>query len=81
MIRWRNQIPSLNHQSKERQPGKQAMDFSTSPSWPELVKLLKTCNEIYFPDNTHFLPMEIPDKIIEILKIEIAEVVTLFGTD
>ena len=74
-------FPVLIIRAKERQPGKQAMDFSTSPTWPELVKQFKNGKEIYFPDNTHFLPMEIPDKIIEILKIEIAEVVTLFGTD
>ena len=62
--------------AKEREPGKQVMDFSTSPTWKELANQFKNGREIYFPDNTHFLPMEIPEKIIEILNSEIAEVVT-----
>ena len=57
------------------------MDFSTSPTWPELVNQFENGKEIYFPNNTHFLPMEIPEKIIEILKIEIAEVATQFSAD
>jgi hypothetical protein len=43
------------------------MDFSSSPTWPELVKEFRYGREIHFPEHTHFLPMEIPDRVAELI--------------
>lgn len=44
------------------------MDYSTSPTWPELVTTLKNGQEIFRPDLTHFLPMEDPEWVAEVIK-------------
>ena len=47
------------------------MDFSSSPTWPKLVELLANGREIHFAEHTHFLPMEIPDRVAELVREEI----------
>jgi hypothetical protein len=39
------------------------MDFSWSPTWPALVHEFRNGREIYFADRTHFLPLEIPERV------------------
>ena len=39
------------------------MDFSSSPTWPGLVDMLKQGKEHFYADKTHFLPMEVPDEV------------------
>lgn len=41
----------------------QTMDFSSSPTWPELVHQFPDAEEYHYPEHTHFLPMEIPDVV------------------
>ncbi|MBT7369641.1 MAG: alpha/beta hydrolase, partial [Gammaproteobacteria bacterium] len=64
-------IPVLILRAKEPDAERNFMDFSFSPTWPELVNEFKNGTEIYFPDHTHFLPMEIPDEITRIISEEI----------
>lgn len=64
-------IPALILRAKEPAPDRSVMDFSTSPTWPGLVDQIKNGREIHFPDNTHFLPMEIPTEITRIINQEI----------
>ncbi|MBA58051.1 MAG: alpha/beta hydrolase [Gammaproteobacteria bacterium] len=66
-------FPVLIVRAKERDPSKETMDFSSSPTWKNLVNEFQNAREIYFPKNTHFLPMEIPEKITEIINTEISE--------
>jgi len=66
-------IPVLILRAKEMTEDHQAMDFSFSPTWPELVKEFKNGREIHFADNTHLLPMEIPAQITEIIQEELAD--------
>lgn len=56
-------LPVLVLRAKEPPPERDLMDFSSSPTWPGLAKRLRQGREIHFPHDTHFLPMEIPDKI------------------
>ena len=65
-------IPVLILRAREPSPDRDVMDFSVSPTWPGLVKELKHGREIHFADHTHFLPMEIPEQITDIIKEEIA---------
>jgi lipase len=51
-----------------------AMAFSTSPTWPGLAGEFKHGREIYYPDKTHFLPMEIPDEVARLIGEELEAV-------
>jgi len=39
------------------------MDFSTSPTWPELAQQFQRGEDIYLPELTHFIPMQAPDLV------------------
>lgn len=43
------------------------MDFSSSPTWPGLAGEFRHGREVFLPDSTHFLPMEQPDRISELI--------------
>ena len=47
------------------------MNFSYSPTWPGLVELFKQGEETYLADCTHFIPMQMPDLVIEAIRGEI----------
>jgi lipase len=46
-------------------------DFSASPTWPGLVDQFTNGREIYRPDKTHFLPMQIPEELAHIIDEEV----------
>jgi len=48
------------------------MDFSSSPTWPELVHAFRHGREVHLAEHTHFLPMEIPDRIAALILEELA---------
>jgi pimeloyl-ACP methyl ester carboxylesterase len=64
------EIPVLILRAKEPPPERTVMDFSSSPTWPGLVHEFRKGREIYFPDHTHFLPMEIPERIAGLILAE-----------
>ena len=64
-------IPVLVLRAKEWTADRDSLDFSVSPTWPGLANEFKNGREIYFPNNTHFLPMELPDKITAIIQQEL----------
>jgi pimeloyl-ACP methyl ester carboxylesterase len=39
---------------------RQQMDFSNSPTWPDLAQALPNARDVYLPDLTHFIPMQDP---------------------
>ena len=41
------------------------MDFSQSPTWPELAGAFKNGKDIHLPELTHFIPMQRPDLVAE----------------
>lgn len=61
------EIPVLLLRAKLPPDGRSVMDFSSSPTWPQLVKEFRYGSEIHFPEHTHFLPMEIPDRVAELI--------------
>ncbi len=63
--------PVLILRAKEPPADRDLMDFSASPTWPGLVNEFKQGREIYYPEHTHFLPMEIPDQVTAIIRDEI----------
>ena len=66
------EIPVLIIRAKEMRAERDQMDFSASPTWPGLVNEFRNGSEIHFPNNTHFLPMEIPRKIVEIIQSQLS---------
>ncbi len=65
------EIPVLIIRAKEIKKDRDLMDFSASPTWPGLANEFKNGHEIHFPDNTHFLPMELPDEISRIIQSQL----------
>jgi len=47
-------------------------DFASSPTWPGLVNEFPNARELHWADCTHFIPMQRPDEVIEVVKEEIA---------
>jgi pimeloyl-ACP methyl ester carboxylesterase len=45
-----------------------AFDFSSSPTWPELVHEFKHGTEEHLADCTHFIPMQMPARVIEAVR-------------
>lgn len=60
-------IPVLLLRAKLPPEGRGVMDFSSSPTWPGLVKEFRHGREIHFAEHTHFLPMEIPGRVAELI--------------
>jgi len=56
-------IPVLILRARERWGEADVMDFRSSPTWPGLVHEFGNAREIYLPEHTHFLPMEIPGRV------------------
>jgi lipase len=47
--------------AKERAPGpRDQLDFSASPTWPELASVFANARDVYLKDLTHFIPMQDP---------------------
>lgn len=57
-------ITVLRARTGERANG---MDFSTSPTWPELAAHIPGAQDLYWPDHSHFIPMEVPQRVAELL--------------
>lgn len=43
----------------------EGMDFSNSPTWPELGNRLPNCTEVLLQDLNHFIPMQRPDLVAQ----------------
>lgn len=43
------------------------MDFSTSPTWPQAAAHLNHGRDLYWPEYSHFIPMEAPEKVAAML--------------
>ena len=42
-----------------------AMDFSRSPTWPDLAAAFPDGRDVYLPELTHFIPMQQPALVAE----------------
>lgn len=48
-------------------------NLSASPTWPDLTAALPSAREIYLPDMSHFIPMEDPQLVAEIIRQAVQE--------
>jgi pimeloyl-ACP methyl ester carboxylesterase len=53
-------IPVLIVRAMEPRTPSDLFDFRYSPTWPDLATEFRNARDRYFPDRTHFLPMEDP---------------------
>lgn len=44
------------------------LDFSYSPTWPEIAQHLPDCTEVFLPELNHFIPMQRPDLVAQYIK-------------
>lgn len=66
-------LPVLILRAKLPADDRTTMDFSSSPTWPGLVNEFRHGREIHMKDHTHFLPMELPERIAELILGEFAD--------
>jgi pimeloyl-ACP methyl ester carboxylesterase len=60
-------LPVLILRAKLPPEERDAMDFSSSPTWLGLAGEFRKGREIHLPEHTHFLPMEIPDRVAALI--------------
>jgi pimeloyl-ACP methyl ester carboxylesterase len=51
--------------AKQPPSEREAMDFSFSPTWPGLAQALRRGRDLHWADRSHFLPMEIPERVAQ----------------
>ncbi|KZL18624.1 3-oxoadipate enol-lactonase 2 [Pseudovibrio axinellae] len=61
------QVPSTIVRARRRRPDEPAFDFSPSPTWEQLAENLPNATDIHVPDHTHFMPMENPEAILNMM--------------
>ena len=58
-------VPVQPLRAKEHAGNQPAFDLSASPTWPELVTRFKNASDHYYPELSHFIPMQRPELIAE----------------
>ena len=66
------EIPVTIMRARARGADGLVADFSASPTWPGLVDEFKHAREIHLDDCSHFIPMQMPDRVIAVITEEIA---------
>jgi len=61
------EIPVLVIRAKAPPADRSVMDFSSSPTWPGLVHELRNGREIHLAEASHFLPMEDPRLVADLV--------------
>ncbi len=65
-------IPVTIMRAKEPGSVLDQADFSISPTWPKFVSEFQNGREFHLKDCTHFIPMQMPDKVIDVIQEEVA---------
>ena len=65
------EIPVTIMRAMEPGPDRDPTDFSISPTWPQLVGEFSQGREFHLADCTHFIPMQMPERVIEVLREEV----------
>jgi pimeloyl-ACP methyl ester carboxylesterase len=68
-------VPVLVLRARQRDPEQRdVMDFSVSPTWPELAAHLPDARDVYLPELTHFIPMQAPELVAGLIVDPNAEI-------
>ena len=60
-------LPVFIVRAKEPPPHRALMDFSSSPTWSGLVREFRHGREEHWADRSHFLPMEVSQRVARVL--------------
>jgi len=55
--------PVMLLRAKPRDENAVEMDFSSSPTWPELAGIFQQATDVSLPELTHFIPMQAPELV------------------
>ena len=61
------ETPVLVLRAKLRDPDSAEMDFTASPTWPELASQFPHGQDVYLPELTHFIPMQDPQLVADFI--------------
>ncbi|SDQ18164.1 alpha/beta hydrolase [Pseudovibrio sp. Tun.PSC04-5.I4] len=61
------QTPTTVVRAKRRTADQSLFDFSSSPTWELLAENMGNAKDIYLPNQTHFLPMENPQAVLNMM--------------
>ena len=61
-------IPVVVLRAKPRDTSSQEMDFSASPTWPELADQFQQGQDVLLPELTHFIAMQDPGLVVDFIK-------------
>lgn len=49
------------------------LDFSISPTWPQLAQQFRNGRDVHWSDTSHFIPMEAPERLAALIVRQLAE--------
>ncbi len=61
------EIPVTVARAKPRTGRREGMDFALSATWPELASKFRRGRDVYWPDLTHFMPMQAPERVAQLI--------------
>lgn len=61
------ETPVVVLRAKPRDPESVEMDFTASPTWPELARQFPHGQDVYLPELTHFIPMQDPQLVADFI--------------
>lgn len=64
-------IPVLVVRAKLPPPDRTLMDFASSPTWPGLAGAFANGRDLHLAEHSHFLPLEIPERVAALIEAEI----------
>ena len=64
-------VPVLIVRAKSPPAQRRIMDFTSSPTWPGLASQFAQGRDLHWREVTHFIPMQVPDAVIELVQQEI----------
>lgn len=62
------EIPVTLMRAKAPPIAREVVDFSDSPTWPDLAAAFRDAEDIYLPECNHFFPLEDPQRVVAVLQ-------------
>ncbi|QIT56103.1 alpha/beta hydrolase [Aquisalimonas sp. 2447] len=60
-------VPVTVVRAKAPPAQRESMDFSSSPTWPDLAASFPNGRDLHLPGHSHFIPMEDPDLVADLI--------------
>lgn len=60
-------IPVTVVRAKARTGPREGMNFGLSPTWPGLASKFRRGRDVYWPELTHFMPMQAPERLARLI--------------